>query len=241
MDPSTHVFVQLLRQLLDVPQYFLLVPLLSAHPLHFVSHELGENGRLRGAAGQDPATLPYPSCSPRHNAASQQVPGSVPRGDRRAQQSKGTTGCGDGCQTVAHLIEQVDGAVRGPSLGHEAGERHPLQHLGEEVVLRQPPLPQEGCLQAGSKLSAATSTGSAGDTVTAARASTRAAVAPRHLLPRPAQVQGQGLYRNLQLWPAAETRLQQGRAVASEELLQPPRCKEGHSGHRIPLAAVTGT
>lgn len=55
-----------------------------------------------------------------------------------------------GTRGAAHLIEQVDGTVRGTPLGHEARERHALQHLGEEVVLRQPALPQEGCLQQGS-------------------------------------------------------------------------------------------
>lgn len=61
-----------------------------------------------------------------------------------------------GTRGAAHLIEQVDGTVRGAPLGHEACERHALQHLGEEVVLRQPPLPQKGCLQQGNaELSAA--------------------------------------------------------------------------------------
>lgn len=36
-----------------------------------------------------------------------------------------------------------------PPLSHEASKRHALQHLGEEVILRQPPLPKEGCLEEG--------------------------------------------------------------------------------------------
>lgn len=47
----------------------------------------------------------------------------------------------------SYLIKQVDGPVRGSPLCYKAGKCHALQHLGEEVVFHQPPLPEEGCLQ----------------------------------------------------------------------------------------------
>lgn len=141
-----------------MPQYFLLVPLFCAHALHFISHELGEERGERSSClrGRIRPPFPYPSSVPQCNTAagvSRQIPGSVPRGAGRAARSEDTqdSRAGRCCsQTATYLIKQVDRAVRGPPLGHEASERHALQHLGEEVILRQPPLPKEGCLEEGS-------------------------------------------------------------------------------------------
>lgn len=168
----THIFVKFLCQLLDVPQDFLLVPLFCTHALHFISNELegGEAGeRSSSPLGRIPPPSPCPSSIPK--AAR---PGSAPQPSVEADPQPlpwdgahptrshpfpvrvARCGVPAGTRGAAHLIEQVDGTVRGTPLGHEARERHALQHLGEEVVLRQPPLPQEGCLQQGStELSAA--------------------------------------------------------------------------------------
>lgn len=99
--------------------------------------------------------FPYPGSILGCNATagvSQQIPGSVPRGAGGTEWSKDAWDSRAGgccCQTATYLIKQVDRAVRGPPLSHESSKRHALQHLGEEVILRQPPLPKEGCLEEG--------------------------------------------------------------------------------------------
>ena len=141
-----------------MPQYFLLVPLFCAHALHFISHKLGEEEtgeRSSCLLGRIRPPFPHPGSIPGCNAAagaSQQIPRSAPRGAGRAERSKDArVGRAGGCcsQTAAYLIKQVDRAVWGPPFSHEASKRHALQHLGEEVILRQPPLPKESCLEEG--------------------------------------------------------------------------------------------
>lgn len=45
-----------------------------------------------------------------------------------------------------HIIEQIRCSVGRPPLGHEPRKRHAIQHLHEEVVLRQRSLAEEGRL-----------------------------------------------------------------------------------------------
>lgn len=113
----THVFVKFLRQLLDVPQYFLLVPLFCTHALHFISHKLEEEEMgERRSCGLDGIWLPfpYPGSIPGCNATagvSQQIPGSVPRGAGGTERSKDAWDSQAGgccCQTATYLIKQVD-------------------------------------------------------------------------------------------------------------------------------------
>lgn len=103
--PPTYVFVELLRQLLDVTQDPLGVALIRPHACHLMGHQLWR-GSVRPCPGA----------------------GGPPRWGS------------------AHLIKQVRGAVGHPTLRHEAGKGHALQHLHQKVVLHQPTLAQEGCL-----------------------------------------------------------------------------------------------
>lgn len=48
---------------------------------------------------------------------------------------------------MLYLVKKVAGSVRRPSLRHEPGEGHAVQHLRQEIVLEEATLAQEGRLQ----------------------------------------------------------------------------------------------
>lgn len=45
-----------------------------------------------------------------------------------------------------YLIKEITGSVRWPPFRHEASEGHAIQNLGQEVILNQASLAQEGSL-----------------------------------------------------------------------------------------------